>query len=37
MYVMDVGMIHNTSLIKEIGTGALYIKEQTGSLNVRSG
>jgi hypothetical protein len=37
MYAMAVGMIHNISLIKEIGTGALYIKEQTGSSNVRSG
>jgi hypothetical protein len=37
MYVMDVGIKQNINLIKEIGTGALYTKEQRDSLNVRSG
>jgi hypothetical protein len=35
MYVMDVGINQNTHLIKEIGTGALFIKIQTDSLNVK--
>jgi hypothetical protein len=35
MYVMDVGMIHNISLIKEIGIGALFTRVQIDSLNVR--
>jgi hypothetical protein len=35
MYAMDVGMIHSIHLIKEIGTGALFTKEQIDSLNVR--
>tara|TARA_R110000822_G_scaffold91831_2_gene211514 strand:- start:410 stop:514 length:105 start_codon:yes stop_codon:yes gene_type:complete len=32
---MDVGMIHNLNLIKEIGIGALLIKAQINNLYVR--